>query len=114
MIQKKHRLTERQVQKVLRKGKPFFSYGIVTNCLGNKLGYSRFAIVVGGKSVKNSVERNYFRRVFYDIASSYITQKSFDIVFVVKTKTKLAKNEKKVHDSFKNDILFLMKKNFWW
>lgn len=112
MIQKKYRLTEREVKKVLHKGKPFFSYGIVSNTLSNKLWYSRFAIVIGGKVIKNSVQRNVFRRLFYDIVVPYIHTNQKDIVFVVKSKNKLDANEKKVRDNFKNDILFLLNKNF--
>jgi hypothetical protein len=37
MIQKKYRLKEKQVKKVLQKGKPFFSYGIVKNSFKNKV-----------------------------------------------------------------------------
>ena len=111
MIQKKYRLKEKEVKKALQRGKPFFSYGIVKNSLKNKLGYNRFAIVISGKSVKNAVERNYFRRLFYSLVSEYLQKGSFDIVFVVKVKTKLSVYEKKVLDNFKKDILFLLKKS---
>lgn len=37
MIAKKYRLQEREVKKVLHKGKPFFSYSIVFNVIPNKL-----------------------------------------------------------------------------
>mgnify|MGYP005995417273 FL=1 len=46
MITKQFRLKEREVKKVLQRGKPFFSYGIVLNYTKNKLGYNRFAIVI--------------------------------------------------------------------
>ena len=60
--------------------------------------------------IKNSVQRNVFRRLFYDIVVPYIHTNQKDIVFVVKSKNKLDANEKKVRDNFKNDILFLLKK----
>ncbi len=110
MIQKKYRLKEREVKRILRKGRPFFSSRVVSNTSKNRLGYSRFAIVIGGKSVKNAVHRNFFRRIFYDIVSELVSKGSVDIVFVVKTKTKLERDEKKIRDNFKNDILFLLKK----
>ncbi len=112
MLQKKYRLKEREVQKVLRKWKPFFTATVVSNTLKNKLGHNRFAIVIGGKSVKNAVERNYFRRLFYDTVSPFILKWECDSVFVVKTKTKLQLWEKKIHESFKNDILLCVKKLF--
>jgi hypothetical protein len=53
MIKKNFRLKEREVKKVLKYSKPFFSYGIVLNSFKNKLKYNRFAIVIGSKSVKS-------------------------------------------------------------
>lgn len=111
MIQKKYRLTERQVKKVLHKGKPFFSYTVVLNSIPNREKTARFAVVIGGKSVKNSVHRNVFRRLFYDTVHPFLQKYSKDFVFVVKSKTKLDANEKKVRDNFKNDILFLLNKH---
>ena len=95
MISKKNRLTEREVKKVLTRWKPFFSYWIVLNYQRNNLDFNRFAIVIWWKSVKNSVERNYFRRLFYDLVSDKLDViKSYDMVFVVKKQTKLDKKEK--------------------
>jgi RNase P protein component len=53
MIKKIYRLKERELKKVLKYSKPFFSYGIVLNVNKNKLNYNRFAIVLGSKSVKS-------------------------------------------------------------
>ncbi|MDP2090014.1 MAG: ribonuclease P protein component [Candidatus Gracilibacteria bacterium] len=138
MIPKLNRLTEKEVKKVLTRGKPFFSYGIVLNYQKNNLEKNRFAIVIGGKSVKTSVERNFFRRSFYDLVRNSInflpfskgapgrkyswgvpegggikdnnTNKSYDFVFVVKKQTKLDKNDENIINSFKKDIKFLLSK----
>ena len=74
MIPKKYRLREREVAKVLRKGKPFFSHNIVANFVPNKLPHHRFAIVLGAKNVINNVERNTLRRRYYDITSQYLDE----------------------------------------
>ena len=112
MIKKIHRLKEREVKKVLQKGKPFFSYNIVLNSFPNKKTYHRFAIVIGSKSIRTNVERNFFRRKFYDLVSDSCSdrEKWTDFVFVVKKKTKLDKRDDTSISSFEKDIRFLMKK----
>lgn len=114
MITKQFRLKEREVKKVLQRGKPFFSYGIVLNYTKNKLGYNRFAIVIWSKSVITNVSRTFFRRRFYDIASKYIEEYKdeqwYDLVFVVKKQTKLLKNNEESMKSFQKDINFVYKK----
>lgn len=114
MITKQFRLKEREVKKVLQKGKPFFSYGIVLNYTKNRLGFNRFAIVIWGKSVITNVQRTFFRRRFYDFASGFISDYSdeqwFDLVFVVKKQTKLLKNNDESMKTFWRDIKFLYTK----
>lgn len=118
MIKKIYRLKEKEVKKVLAYWKPFFSYWIVLNYKENKLNNNRFAIVIWKKSVKNNVERNFFRRRFYDLISE---EKSIhldglentkwkDFVFVVKKQTKLSKKEEESYQNFKKDIFFLLNK----
>ncbi len=111
MIKKIYRLKEKEVKKVLHKWKPFFSYGIVLNRFKNKLSYSRFAIVIWAKSVKTNVERNFFRRKFYDIVSKKVfSEEKYDFVFVIKKNNKLDKKNPKSIIDFENDLEFLMKK----
>ena len=112
MIKKIYRIREREVKKVLQKWKPFFSYNIVVNSFPNKRPHHRFAIVIGWKSVRTNVERNFFRRRFYDLVSQYCkdTEKSIDFVFVVKKKTKLDKRDQSSIKTFEKDIRFLIKK----
>ncbi len=111
MIPKTNRLSEREVKKVLTRWKPFFSYWIVLNYQKNNLEKNRFAIVIWWKSVKTSVERNFFRRSFYDLVSEKLHEiKSYDFVFVVKKQTKLDKKDENIISSFKKDIKFLLNK----
>ena len=114
MISKKYRLREMEVKKVLKKWKPFFSYGIVLNYQKNKVLCNRFAIVIWSKSVVNSVERNFFRRRFYDEISKKLENKNkdsgYDFVFVVKKQTKLDKNNNEILKKYLGDINFLINK----
>lgn len=72
MIAKQYRLKESQIGKVLRYKKPFFSNILVANVAQNRLEYPRFALILSGKVVKTSVDRNYYRRLLYDICGGYI------------------------------------------
>ena len=117
MIKKIYRLKEREVQKVLGKTKPFFSYGIVLNAKPNRKDFNRFAIVIGSKSVNTNVTRTFFRRRFYDfIAKSSLfsdesnNNKNYDFVFLVKKQTKLDKKDKNAILEFEKDLSFLENK----
>lgn len=114
MIKKIHRLNEWQVKKVLKYWKPFFSYGIVSNFIPNIFNYNRFAIVIGWKTVINSVSRNYFRRIFFNLVSVYIfkIEKNIwkDVVFVIKKQIKLDKKDFESIKAFEKDTSFLIKK----
>lgn len=116
MIAKKNRLTERQVKKVLQKWKPFFTQWYVLNSCMNREETHRFSIVIWWKSVQNAVERNFFRRMFYEIVrNDFLEQqiwKSYDITLLVKKVTKLERNNKKSVANFQNDIHFLLRKLF--
>lgn len=113
MIKKSYRLNEFQVKKVLWYKKPFFSYGCVLNYYKNNLDHNRFAIIISWKSVSGSVERNFFRRKFYDLVKNNIlteAKKWHDLVFVIKKETKLDKKDFESINSFEKDIKFLLKK----
>ena len=116
MILKKFRLKEKEVKKVLSKWKPFFSYNIVLNFFKNDFFYPRFAIVFWGSSFNNNVERNFFRRKFYELVrKNYLdvlfdSWNSIDLVFVVKKQTKLDKKDEKSIKDFEKDIDFLIEK----
>jgi ribonuclease P protein component len=113
MIKKIYRLNEIQTKKVLSQRKPFFSYGITLNYLNNNLNNNRFSIIISWKSVNNSVNRNFFRRKFYNLVEKNIItdwKNSFDMVFLLKKQTKLDKNDFESIKSFENDITFLLRK----
>ena len=122
MIQKTYRLKEKEVKKVLAKGKPFFSYMVVLNSIPNNYAYHRFGIVLSQKSLKNSVTRNFFRRKFYNLLRLhwFITSRKqhdtieniqhFDFVCVVKKHIKLDKTEALTREDFEKNIYFLFSK----
>jgi ribonuclease P protein component len=112
VIAKRYRLKEREVKKVLHKGKPFFSYSVVFNIIPNRLWYSRFAIVIGSKSVPTNVVRNTYRRMYYDICKKYTGKPYGDIVCVVKKKTKLEKEEVDIQ-KIASEINYLFEKKLW-
>lgn len=114
MLKKQYRLSEKEVKKVLKFWKPFFSYGVVLNKIKSKIPHNRFWIVIWSKSVVNNVTRNFFRRRFYNLVSELLennTKESYDIVFVVKKTTKLDKKDKQSILSFEKDTNFLIAKN---
>lgn len=139
MISKKLRLSEREVKKVLQKGKPFFSHWIVVNSFINTAGCNRFAIVIWWKSVNTNVTRVFFRRRFFDcVVQSWMITPLFshelntsrvqgewkvsesrvsmskvrtkDYVFVVKKKLQLDRKKTELIALFDKDLKFLLKK----
>lgn len=109
MIAKEYRLTEREVRKVLSRRKPFFSYMFVANTLESKLEHGRVGILLSSKVARGSVNRNFWRRQFYDISLPYVLDTALDIVLVPKKGTILDhKNETHLAE-FKKNIQFLYK-----
>jgi len=112
VISKIYRLKEREVKKVLKIWKPFFSYTLVFNVLPNTLSHGRFAIIISGKSVKNAVVRNKYRRLYYETCRPYIDTIPKDISCVVKTKTQLENNDTALKN-FKKELIYLFDKKLW-
>ncbi len=110
MLKKIFRLKELEVKKVLLKWEPFFSYWIVINYMKNYSNNNKFWIVISSDSVNNNVTRVFFRRRFYDLIKNISSNSGYDMVFVVKKKTKLDKKDLTVINNFDNDINFLIKK----
>jgi len=114
MIKKIYRLKEKDVKKVLKFWKPFFSYWIVLNKVLNKLPYSRFSLVLGSKVVNTNITRNFFRRRYYnyidDVIKANSLKKNYDVTLVVKKKIKLDMKDKSSLFSFDKDLRFLIKK----
>ncbi len=116
MISKNFRLKEEEVKKVLKFWKPFFSYWMIMDYKKNNFENNRFAIIISGKNVETSVERNFFRRRFYEsVDKSWFTWKQeekkiyYDFVFVLKKQTKLDKTKIESINWYDNDINFLLK-----
>ncbi|PID83724.1 ribonuclease P protein component [Candidatus Gracilibacteria bacterium] len=84
MIAKKFRLTEKEIKKVFKQKKPFFSRYWIVNTRKNNLQYNRIAILLSGKCTKGAVNRNFFRRKFYDTLFDIGLEGGFDLVFVPK------------------------------
>jgi len=112
MLAKKYRLKEREVKKVLHKGKPFFSYTLVFNVFPHKLDQDKYAIVISGKSVPSNIVRNRYRRLFYDFCKNYQADMHGNIVCVVKTKTKLLKGAQ-YEKAFLKELRYLFEKKLW-
>ena len=66
MIAKKFRLCEHEVKKVLRARNAQFSDVFIGNIIQNKGESSRFALVLSSKAVRTNIDRNFFRRRFYE------------------------------------------------
>lgn len=108
MISKNFRLKENEVKKVLKFWKPFFSYWMVLNYKNNNFENNRFAIIISWKNTEWGVERNFFRRRFYDFCKEYLKW-SNDLVFVLKKQIKLDKTKIESINWFDKDITFLLK-----
>ncbi len=113
MISKDRRLVEREIRKVLKYKKPFFSYSLVANVASNRAGFPRFAAIFSGKSVVCGVSRNFFRRRAYDLARPYLENKlSSDVVLVPKKGKPLDHRNPEAVKTFEDDVRHLYKKIF--
>lgn len=113
MIKKDHRLVEREIRKVLRFKKPFFSYSLVANVAANRSLKPRFASVFSSKSVVSSVSRNFFRRRAYDLAKPYLSNPSgLDVVVVPKKGKPLDCRDAQAIGIFEEDVKNLYRKIF--
>jgi ribonuclease P protein component len=110
MISKEYRLTERELKKVLSKRKPFFSYVFVANTMENKSTHGRCGILLSSKCTKGSVNRNFWRRKFYDLSLPRIEKIPLDVVIVPKKGTTLDYKNPEHITEFEKNILFLYRK----
>lgn len=106
MIAKKYRLTEWEIRKVFLRKKPFFSYLFVANIRKNSLGHARLAIFLSAKHARGSVNRNFFRRLFYD-HSHMILNQWYDIVIIPKKGTILSHHDTEIQKDFIENLTFL-------
>lgn len=113
MISKDRRLVEREIRKVLKHKKPFFSYSLVANVSENRVGFPRFAAIFSGKSVRCAVSRNFFRRRAYELARPYLrTASSADVVLVPKKGLPLNHRDASTVRAFEADVSHLYAKIF--
>jgi len=110
MIAKKYRFTERELRKVLSRRKPFFSYMFIANIMNSRESHGRVGILLSSKIARGSVNRNYWRRQFYDISYPYIRDLPVDVVLVPKKWTLLDHKNKTQLAEFEKNIQFLYKK----
>lgn len=114
MIKKDRRLVEREIRKVLKYKKPFFSYSVIANVATNRLGISRFAAIFSGKSVECGASRNFFRRRAYDLARPFLSASAgLDVVIVPKKgKKPLDHRDSEAVRAFEEDVRHLYRKIF--
>lgn len=110
MISKEYRLSENEVRKVLNKKKPFFSYVWIANTFTNKGTHGRCGILLSSKCTKWSVNRNFWRRRFYDLSLPSLTSLPVDVVLVAKKWTILDYRNPLHLVEFEKNIQFLYKK----
>lgn len=110
MISKEYRLTEHELRKVLNRKKPFFSYVWIANTLENKSSHGRCGLLLSAKCTKGSVNRNYWRRKFYDISLPSLKKLNIDVVFVPKKWTILDYKKSEHTFEFEKNIRFLYHK----
>lgn len=96
MLNKQHRLKEREVKLALKKGKPIFGSFFTCVVFPNRYTQNhRLAIVVGNKHTKSAVLRNAYRRSIYLVCSPQIQKelhtRGRDIVLVTKKGIKITK-----------------------
>ena len=81
----------------------------IANILQNKEKRGRTGILLSSKCTKWSVNRNFWRRKFYDISLPYLAQVYEDIVFVPKKWITLNHKDPLQFAEFEKNITFLYK-----
>jgi ribonuclease P protein component len=119
MIAKRFRLTESQIGKVLKNKKPFFSNLLIANAARNGLEVSRFALILSGKVAKTSVDRNFYRRRFYDRVAIYLGEQNasgkqalpgIDTSFVVQKGNICGRRDLSMISKFETEVDTLLRK----
>lgn len=68
----------------------------------------RTGIVLSGKHVDGSVDRNFFRRRFYDALAPLVEARSMDVVFRAKKGSKLVRRDPASVATFDRDLAALV------
>ncbi len=118
MIAKLYRLKEREVRRVLRVRRPVFGGSIIASIEANRLPYNRFAFVVSGKHAPTSIDRNFFRRRFYESLRPFITagivgvRSHVDCVCTLRRGTRLDRRNITTVEVFRADMATISQKIF--
>jgi ribonuclease P protein component len=84
MLPRKHRLTaDKDVTRVLRKGRAVFTNLLIVKALGNDLGVVRTAVVVSTKVHKRAVKRNLIKRRVREVLQKLIPNIKIGVDMVV-------------------------------
>jgi len=84
MLPRKHRLTtDKDVTRVLRKGRAVFTNLVIVKALPNDLGVTRATVVVGTKVEKRSTKRNLIKRRLRAVLESKISNFKIALDLVV-------------------------------
>lgn len=107
MLPRLHRLTKsKEIEKVYKNGKSFFSKTLGVKILKNNLEHSRFAVVVGLKVSKKATKRNRAKRQIREILRLNLNkfEKGFDVMIIALPGVldmKYEKLEKELFEMFK-------------
>lgn len=69
MLRKSQRLTRKEFEKVFRQGRAFHTDDFIVKYSPSSREVSRFGVSCGLKVSKKAVERNYLRRIIYDVVA---------------------------------------------
>ena len=84
MLPRKHRLTaDKDVTRVLRKGRAVFTNLLIIKALGNDQGVVRTAVVVSTKVHKRAVKRNLIKRRVREVLQKLIPMIAIGVDIVV-------------------------------
>ena len=87
MLPRKHRLaTDKDVTRVLRKGRAVFTNLLAVKALGNDLGFPRITVVVSTKVNKRAVKRNLIKRRIRSVLEQLIPKMPIGVDMVITAK----------------------------
>lgn len=89
MLPSKNRLHKnKEIKRVLRGGKSFFTLPLRLKFVKNQLSFSRFAIIISNKVSKKATQRNRLKRQISEIIRLNLEKirPGFDFVFIINPK----------------------------
>lgn len=82
----------------------------IGNTAASKDPFAKVGIMLSGKVTRGSVNRNFFRRKFYELSRPYLAQMKVHAVFVPKKGTLLSYKDINSVAEFEKNITFIYKK----